>query len=125
MAAHRRHLRRALGDDTDTVEEAVRAAARHGTIVSYDLNFRPSLWNANGGVARAREVNGRLARHVDVMIGNEEDFSACLGLEVAGTDGHYRDLDTGSYREMILLAADCSPTSRSSRPRCVRCTAPR
>ena len=93
----------------DTVEEALRAAARHGTIVSYDLNFRPSLWKANGGLARAREVNSRLARHVDVMIGNEEDFSACLGLEVAGVDGHYRDLDTDAFREMILLAAEQYP----------------
>ena len=55
-------------------------------IVSYDLNYRPSLWKAIGGQARAQEVNRRLARYVDVMIGNEEDFTACLGFEVPDTD---------------------------------------
>jgi 2-dehydro-3-deoxygluconokinase len=93
----------------ETVEEALRAAARNGTIVSYDLNYRPSLWKANGGVARAQEVNRRLAEHVDVMIGNEEDFSACLGLEVAGVDGHFRELDPDSFRAMIELAAERFP----------------
>ena len=68
----------------EVVEEAVAAAARHGTVVSYDLNYRPSLWKGIGGVERAREVNRRLATNVDVMIGNEEDFTACLGLEVEG-----------------------------------------
>ena len=62
------------------------AARRHGTIVSYDLNYRPSLWNAIGGQERAREVNRAVAPLVDVMLGNEEDFSAALGFEVAGVD---------------------------------------
>ena len=61
------------------VEEAITAARRHGTIVSYDLNYRPSLWASYRGIDRAQEVNERLARSVDVMIGNEEDFTACLG----------------------------------------------
>jgi 2-dehydro-3-deoxygluconokinase len=87
----------------DVVEEAVAAAARHGTVVSYDLNYRPSLWKAIGGVERAREVNRRLAGHIDVMIGNEEDFTACLGLEVGGAN--LSDLDTGSFRTMIGRAA--------------------
>ncbi len=48
----------ALSETTPAVvEEAMSAAARHGTIVSYDLNYRPSLWKAVGGVERAREVN--------------------------------------------------------------------
>ena len=78
----------------DVVEEAVTAAARHGTVVSYDLNYRPSLWKGIGGVERAREVNRRLAPHVDVMLGNEEDFTACLGLEVEGVDENLTELDT-------------------------------
>jgi len=93
----------------DVVEEAVAAAARHGTVVSYDLNYRPSLWKAIGGVERAREVNRRLARHIDVMIGNEEDFTACLGLEVEGADANLSDLDTASFRAMIGRAADEFP----------------
>ena len=96
----------ALSETTpDVVEEAMAAAARHGTVVSYDLNYRPSLWEGNGGVERAQEVNRRLARHVDVMLGNEEDFTACLGLEVEGVDANLTELDTGAFRAMIARAA--------------------
>jgi len=89
----------------EVVAEAVDAASRHGTVVSYDLNYRPSLWQGIGGVERAQEVNRRLAPHIDVMIGNEEDFTACLGLEVEGTDENLRDLDTAAFRRMIEQAA--------------------
>ena len=103
----------ALSETTpEVVEEAVMAAARHGTVVSYDLNYRPSLWKANGGVKRAREVNRRLARHVDVMIGNEEDFTACLGLEVEDRDGSLSELDTGAFRAMIERASAEFPNLR-------------
>lgn len=91
-----------LSDTTPEVaEEALAAAKRHGTVVSYDLNYRPSLWQAIGGKARAREVNQRLARYVDVMIGNEEDFTACLGFEVPDANEHLTDLDTDSFQRMI------------------------
>jgi len=89
----------------EVVAEAVDAASRHGTVVSYDLNYRPSLWQGIGGVERAQEVNRRLAPHIDVMIGNEEDFTACLGLEVEGADENLRDLDTAAFRRMIERAA--------------------
>src|SRR5690242_18540142 len=56
--------------------EAVTAAQQHGTVVSYDLNYRPSLWQARGGPRAAAEVNRELVRRVDVLFGNEEDFSA-------------------------------------------------
>ena len=52
--------------------------------MSYDLNYRPSLWGSVGGPARAREVNARIAGLVDVLIGNEEDFTAALGYAVEG-----------------------------------------
>jgi len=82
------------------------------SIVSYDLNYRPSLWKAIGGVARAREVNRRLAHHVDVMIGNEEDFTACLGLEVEGTDAGLSELASSSFRAMIERASAEFPNLR-------------
>jgi len=85
------------------VEEAMAAARRHGTIVSYDLNYRPSIWAGAGGLDGAREVNRRLAEYVDVMIGNEEDFTACLGLEVPGTED-LRELDADRFAELILRA---------------------
>src|SRR6478609_4501390 len=89
----------------DVIEEAVEAASRHGTVVSYDLNYRPSLWKGLGGVERPREVNRRLATRVDVMLGNEEDFTACLGLEVDGVDANLTELDTSAFRAMIERAS--------------------
>lgn len=95
----------ALGEQTsDVVLEAMAAARRHGTVISYDLNFRPSLWKGIGGTQRAQEVNRAIARHVDVMIGNEEDFTACLGLEVEGTDPHLTHLEKDSFQRMIERA---------------------
>jgi 2-dehydro-3-deoxygluconokinase len=94
------------------VEEAVQSARRHGTIVSYDLNYRPSLWKSMGGHQRAQEVNRRIAQHVDVMIGNEEDFSACLGFPVEGVDENLSLLDVGSFKRMILSATQAFPNFR-------------
>lgn len=92
----------ALSESTPAVvREAMEAARRHGTVVSYDLNYRPSLWQAIGGKARAREVNRELAPLIDVMLGNEEDFTAALGFEVAGLDAHLSRLDPGNFHQMI------------------------
>jgi len=83
----------ALSDTTPEVAiEAMKAAKKHGTIVSYDLNYRPSLWKEFGGQKKAQEVNREIAKYVDVMIGNEEDFTACLGYKVEGVDD---DLSAG------------------------------
>jgi 2-dehydro-3-deoxygluconokinase len=81
--------------------EAMEAAKRAGTIISYDLNYRPSLWKAIGGQARAQEVNRSLAPFVDVMIGNEEDFTAALGFEVVDMDVHHSNLNPASFERMI------------------------
>lgn len=91
------------------VIEAVQAARQHGAIVSYDLNYRPSLWKNIGGQKQAQAVNREIARHVDVMIGNEEDFTACLGLEVAGADAKLSRLDAQAYRQMIEEAVKTFP----------------
>lgn len=92
----------ALSDTAaETVIAAVTAAKRHGTVVSYDLNYRPSLWKASGGQARAQEVNREIARHIDVMIGNEEDFTASLGFEVEGVDENISAIEVGSFAAMI------------------------
>ncbi len=92
----------ALSESTPLVaEEAMKAARDHGTIISYDLNYRDSLWKSIGGQARAREVNRRLAPYVDVMLGNEEDFSAALGFEIGGVDEHLSELDPANFTRMI------------------------
>lgn len=89
--------------------EAVQAAREHGAIVSYDLNYRPSLWKSIGGVDRAREVNREIAEYVDVMIGNEEDFTACLGFEVDGLDENISDIETDAFKAMIATATEAFP----------------
>ena len=100
----------ALSDTTPAlVLEAVQAARKHGAIVSYDLNYRPSLWKSIGGQARAQEVNREIARHVDVMLGNEEDFTACLGLEVKGLDAEISNVQVEAFLDMIRRAVDVYP----------------
>ena len=100
----------ALSETTpQLVIEAVKKARQYGVAVSYDLNYRPSLWKSIGGKARAREVNGEIARYVDVMIGNEEDFTACLGLEVRGADEILLHLDVGAFKTMIETAVKTYP----------------
>ncbi len=95
----------ALSETTpDVALGAVKAARKHGAIVSYDLNYRESLWKSIGGKKRAQEVNRRLAPFVDVMIGNEEDFSAALGFEVKGMDEHISKVETEAFKEMIQSA---------------------
>ncbi len=92
----------ALSETTpEVVIEAVKAAKKYNTIVSYDLNYRPSLWNYIGGNKKAQEVNREIARYIDVMIGNEEDFTQCLGFEVEGNDSNLKELDIEGYKKMI------------------------
>jgi 2-dehydro-3-deoxygluconokinase len=96
------------------VIEAAQAARRHGTIVSYDLNYRPSLWKGFGGIDKCREINRDIAEHVDVMIGNEEDFTACLGFEVDGVDANLTNLDTGGFERMIEKAVAAYPNFKAT-----------
>ena len=92
----------ALSETTaEVVIEAVKTAKKYGTIVSYDLNYRPSLWKSIGGQQKAQEVNKRIAPYVDVMIGNEEDFTACLGFEIEGNDANLKELNLDGYAKML------------------------
>ena len=103
----------ALSETTaDVAFEAMEAARRRGVMVSYDLNYRASLWKANGGQAKAREVNRRLAPLVDVMLGNEEDFSAALGFEVEGLDANLSALDPANFGRMMGEVTRAYPNLR-------------
>jgi 2-dehydro-3-deoxygluconokinase len=82
-------------------QDAMAAAKRAGAIVSYDLNYRASLWKSIGGKAEAQETNRRLAPLADVMLGNEEDFTAALGFEVKGLDEQHSKLDPNNFKRMI------------------------
>ena len=94
--------------------EAVKAANRHGTVVSYDLNYRPSLWKSIGGQKRAQEVNREIAKFVDVMIGNEEDFTACLGFHVEGADENLLHIDVTAFKQMIETAVKSFPNFKAT-----------
>lgn len=92
----------ALSETTPAVAtEALQAARRHNVVTSYDLNYRESLWKSIGGKKRAQEVNRVLAPYVDVMLGNEEDFSAALGYSVLGLDEHHTKVEAESFKRMI------------------------
>lgn len=100
----------ALSDTAaETCLAAVKAARKHGTVVSYDLNYRPSLWQALGGQARAQEVNRAIAPHVDVMLGNEEDFTAALGFAVPGVAEDLAELDVAGLQAMVEEVAGAYP----------------
>jgi 2-dehydro-3-deoxygluconokinase len=100
----------ALSESTPEVaREAMQAARNNGTLISYDLNYRDSLWRSIGGQEKAVAVNRELAPLVDVMIGNEEDFTAALGFEVEGQDEHHSKLDVSNFRRMIERAVETFP----------------
>ncbi len=103
----------ALSDTTPAVaQEAMAAAKQHGTIISYDLNYRPSLWKSIGGQPRAQAVNRELAQYVDVMLGNEEDFTAALGFAVPGVDEQLSALDVSHFARMIEEVVKAFPNFR-------------
>jgi 2-dehydro-3-deoxygluconokinase len=93
----------------DVAVEAMDAARKHGTPISYDLNFRDSLWKSIGGKAKAQEVNREIVRKVDVLFGNEEDFSAMLGVQIKGVSEDFDELPIGGYEEMLREVAAAYP----------------
>ena len=97
----------------DVIIEAVTAAKKHGTIVSYDLNFRNSLWRDIGGQEKAMQVNRAIAPYVDVMLGNEEDFTAALGFKVKGMGKGYSKLDPANFKKMIYEVIDEFPNLKA------------
>lgn len=96
------------------VIEAAKAAKKYGTIVSYDLNYRPSLWKGFGGLEKCREINREIAKYVDVMIGNEEDFTACLGFEIEGADANLTELEVNAFKRMIDRAVKDFPNFKAT-----------
>ncbi|HEV2278116.1 MAG TPA: sugar kinase [Acidobacteriaceae bacterium] len=100
----------ALSETTPLVAaEAMDAARRHGTPVSYDLNYRDSLWRSIGGKAKAQEVNRELVRKVDLLLGNEEDFSAMLGVSLKDVGEDFGELPVNSYEQMLKDVAAAYP----------------
>ena len=85
---------------SDLIIEGMEAAKKHGAVTSFDLNYREKLWAASGGAKRAVDVLGRIVKHVDVLVGNEEDLQKGLGIagpEVAAKSA----LDPSTFFGMI------------------------
>jgi 2-dehydro-3-deoxygluconokinase len=104
----------ALSESSTLVaQDAVRQAHQAGTAVSYDLNYRDSLWRAIGGQEKAREVNQKIAPMLDVLFGNEEDFSAALGFELDDVDDGFSELPIESYKQLLSRVAERYPNLTS------------
>jgi 2-dehydro-3-deoxygluconokinase len=100
----------ALSPSTPEVAvEALDTARKYGTVTSFDLNYRESLWKAIGGKAKAQEVNRALVKKIDVLFGNEEDFSATLGIKLEGVAEDFNELPVASYEAMLRDVAQAYP----------------
>jgi 2-dehydro-3-deoxygluconokinase len=97
----------------EVARAAMQEARRHGTCVSYDLNYRESLWHSNGGARRAQEVNRSLVSSVDVLFGNEEDYEKALGFSLDGVDRDYKELPIESYQRMMARVVEAYPNLTS------------
>ncbi len=91
------------------------SARKYGTPISYDLNFRDSLWKSIGGKAKAQEVNREIVRKVDLLLGNEEDFSAMLGVKIKGVSEDFAELPIEGYEEMLREVAALYPKLETHR----------
>jgi 2-dehydro-3-deoxygluconokinase len=100
------------GTSASVATAAIQAARTAGTVVSYDLNYRESLWKGIGGKTKAQEVNRELVSSVDVLFGNEEDFSAALGVPLEGVSDDFSHLDVSSYESLLHRVAELYPNLR-------------
>ena len=85
-------------------QEAMNVAKEHGVTVSFDLNYRPSLWKRRGGTESAQKLNRELVKSVDVLFGNEEDFVVALGIETQANGSDFLELDERAYEQIITRA---------------------
>lgn len=93
----------------EVVKAACRAAREAGTVVSYDLNFRSKLWSSEKAIATTRDI----VPHLDVLIGNEEDFQKVLGFEVEGTDANLTELPVEAYKRMVERVVKAYPNIKA------------
>src|SRR6266478_1411447 len=93
----------------EVVKAACRAAREAGTVVSYDLNFRSKLWSSEKAIAATRDI----VPHLDVLIGNEEDFQKVLGFEVEGTDANLTELSVEAYKRMVERVVKAYPNIKA------------
>lgn len=101
----------ALSENTaETALGAIRAARRHGVVVSYDLNHRASLWSSHPAPDAARRVNREIAGLVDVLVGDEYAWAACLGVEAG--EARADPCDSGPFDRLVERRAADFPNVR-------------
>jgi 2-dehydro-3-deoxygluconokinase len=84
----------------EIIIEAMKAAKKAGAVTSFDLNYRAKLWNISGGHERAVKALDGIVKHVDVLVGNEEDLQ--LGLGIPGPEAHAKNkLDPSAFFSMM------------------------
>lgn len=88
---------------------AARAARRHGVVVSYDLNYRASLWNSHPDPHAAQRVNREIVAECDLLVGDEYSFAACLGIDVAAAGTRATPMDSGPPDAAAALALKAFP----------------
>src|SRR5579863_4635261 len=99
----------ALSETTaELVIEAMQAAKAAGAVTSFDLNYREKLWSISGGAGRAVELLGRIVKHVDVLVGNEEDLQKGLGLAGPKVESKGK-LDPATFIDMIHKVVEQQP----------------
>jgi 2-dehydro-3-deoxygluconokinase len=86
---------------SEVILEGMQAAKANKAIVSFDLNYRAKLWASVGGAKRGQEVCRKIADHVDVLIGNEEDLQKGLGLEGPQVEEGKSKLDPAAFFQVI------------------------
>ncbi len=93
---------------SELIVEGMQAAKDAGAVTSFDLNYRAKLWKTIGSEARGQEMCQNIARHCDVIIGNEEDLQKGLGMEGQDVE-HKSDLDPESFFAMIERVVEKFP----------------
>ena len=87
-----------------------KTAKKHGTCISFDLNYRASFWE--GREKELREIFSSIASEADILIGNEEDFQLCLGIEGPEAGGKDLAAKTDAFIEMMGRVRESYPNAK-------------
>ena len=90
--------------------DIARVAQENGTLVSFDLNYRASFWK--GREDELSKAFSEIASRCDILIGNEEDFQLCLGIEGPESGGQGLDEKIDGFKEMMGRVKAAYPNAR-------------
>jgi 2-dehydro-3-deoxygluconokinase len=89
--------------------ELARAAQKNQTKISFDLNYRASFWKNRE--KELREIFTEIANASDILVGNEEDFQLCLGIEGPEEGGKALSDQTDIFKAMIGRVKNTFPNA--------------